>query len=114
MEQLKKITETADADIEQLASIISAHGYRTRKPEWLVPFLVSMGTVISVLLLYQLAHKILIAVQKAHGSVPLSNAEDPATEPLTKAPAGSQGTQDREVEALPCTVYFTTYPHSLS
>jgi hypothetical protein len=29
MEQPKKITETTDADIEQLASIISAHGDRT-------------------------------------------------------------------------------------
>jgi hypothetical protein len=78
MEQLKKITETTDTEIEQVASINSANGGRTdlntmirlrppqtltpRKPEWLVLSLLSMGTVTSVLILYQLARKILTTV----------------------------------------------------
>jgi hypothetical protein len=127
MEQLKKITETTDAEIEHLASIISAHGDRTdlnamirlrppksltpRKPEWLVPSLVSMGTVTSALILNQLAPKILTTIKKECAGVQPSDPEDPVTEPPTTAPAGSQGIQDREVEAVPRKVFFATCPH---
>jgi hypothetical protein len=81
------------------------------KPEWLVPFLVSTGTVTSLLILYQLARKILATIRKARGGVRPSVPEDPVTETPTTAPASTQGTQDRDVEALPRTVFFTTYPH---
>jgi hypothetical protein len=59
MEQLKKIAETANANIDQLVSVITAHGEKPdmktmvrlrppsapTKPEWLLSFVVSMGTV---------------------------------------------------------------------
>jgi hypothetical protein len=48
----------------------------------------------------------------AQNKVPPPDIEDPGSETLTAAPASSQGTQDREVEALLRTMYFTTYPTS--
>jgi hypothetical protein len=69
-----------------------------------------MGTVMSVLFLYHLSRQIVTKVQRARRGAQTSNAKDPGTKPLTTAPEGSQGIQDRKVETLPRTVFFTTYP----
>jgi hypothetical protein len=127
MEQLKKITATPDAEIERLASIISAHGDRTDlnalirmqppktltapQPEWMVPFFVSTGTVTILLILYQLVCTLLATIQKARTRAQQSDPENPVTETMTTAPASAHGTQDRDVEALPRTVFYTSYPH---
>jgi hypothetical protein len=130
MEQLKKITATTGADFEHLASTIRANGERSdlnaiirlqqtrtltpHKPEWLLRFLVSTGKVTFLLILCQLARKILATIRKARGGVQPSVPEDPVTETPTTAPASTQGTQDRDVEALPRTVFFTKYPNQPS
>jgi hypothetical protein len=130
MEQLMKITATPDAEIERLASIISTHGDRTDlnalirlrppktlttpQPEWMVPFFVSMGTDTILLILYQLLCTLLATIRKARARAQQSDPEIPVTETMTTAPASAHGTQDRDVEALPRTVFYTTYPNQPS